>query len=154
MFISTLIHSSICLQPNDKNPEDHLIKKIANVVPILNGRDSAGQVIHLGPRRLRTTRYLLVLLAAKSEQMFRLEQGKEIDGSVYFSLYGLSQVADSFKQYGPHHQSIQYDRKIASRIYTMLSNNGLVALRKIDGVTYVTITEKGDDSCNKFSQQL
>ena len=27
----------------------------------------------------------------------------------------------------------------------MISNNGLVDIKKIDGETYVTITEKGDD---------
>lgn len=132
------------MQPNDKNPEDHMIKKIANVVPILNGRDSAGQVIHLGPRRLRTTRYLLVVFVAKSIQMFRLAHGKEIDNSIYFTLYGLGKVADSFKQIRPYLLAIHYDRtKVASRIYTMISNNGLVAMRKIDGATRVKMTERG-----------
>ncbi|MFZ0511024.1 MAG: hypothetical protein WAM14_05425 [Candidatus Nitrosopolaris sp.] len=32
----------------------------------------------------------------------------------------------------------------------MISNNGLVAIKKIDGDTYVTITDKGDD----VSEQL
>jgi hypothetical protein len=141
-------------RPSLSSPEDDLIKKIAKVVPILNGRDSAGQIIHLGPR-MRTTRYLLVLLVAKSRRMFRLGYGKEIDGSVYFSLYVLGQVAAMFKQFGPYHQPIHYDRtKVATRIYTMLSNNGLVAMRKIDGAICVTLTEKGDDTCNKFFQKL
>jgi hypothetical protein len=43
-----MVYSSISLQSNGKDPEDDLIKKIANVVPILNGKDSAGQVIYLG----------------------------------------------------------------------------------------------------------
>jgi hypothetical protein len=143
------------LQPIDKNPEDPLIKKIANVVQILNGRDSEGKVIHLGHQMTRIPRYLLVVFVAKSRQMFRLGHGKEIDGSIYFSLYGLGKVADSFKQFGPYHQPIQYDRtKVADRIYTMISNNGLVAMRKIDGDTYVKITEKGDDISNELLQEL
>jgi hypothetical protein len=79
MFISNLVHSSISLQPNYKDAEEDLIKKIAKVVPILNGRDSAGQVIHIGSQ-LKIPRYLLVLLAAESIQMFRLAHAKEIDG--------------------------------------------------------------------------
>jgi hypothetical protein len=143
------------LQSNDKDAEDDLIKMIANVVPVLNGRDSAGQVIHLGSQ-LKIPRYLLVLLAAESRQMFRLGFGKEIDGSIYFSLYGLSEVADSFKQYGPHHQPIQYDRtKVAARIYSMISNKkGLVAMRKIDGASCVKITEKGVKTSNEVLKEL
>jgi hypothetical protein len=97
MFISNLVYPSTSLQSNG-DPEDDLIKKIAKVVPILNGKDSAGEVIHLGPRMLRTPRYLLVLLVAKSSQVYRLAHGKEID---YFTLYGLGEVANSFKHLGP-----------------------------------------------------
>jgi hypothetical protein len=43
-----LVYPSISLQPNDNNPEDDLIKKIADVAPILNGRDSAEKPVHLG----------------------------------------------------------------------------------------------------------
>jgi len=32
--------------------------------------------------------------------------------------------------------------KIAIKVYNMISNNGLVEIKKIDGDTYVTITEK------------
>jgi hypothetical protein len=87
--------------------------------------------------------------------MFRLGYGKEIDSSIYFTLYGLGKIADSFKQIGPYLLPIHYDRtKVASRIYTMISNNGLVAMRKVDGDTYVKITEKGDEISNKLLQEL
>jgi hypothetical protein len=155
MFISNLVHSSISLQPNYKDAEEDLIKKIAKVVPILNGKDSAGEVIHLGPRMLRTPRYLLVLLAAKSTQMFRLAYGKETDSSSYFTVYGLGEIADSFKKRGPYHQPIHYDRtKVANRIYTMISNNGLVAMRKIDGDTRVKMTETGVKTSNEVLQEI
>jgi hypothetical protein len=135
------------LRPNDKNPEDPLIKEIANVVQILNGKDSAGKVIHLGPQLPKIPRYLLVLFVAKSRQMFRLGHGKEIDGSIYFSLYGLGKVANFLR--------LDFERtKVASRIYTMLSNNGIVAIRKIDGDTYITITEKGDDISSELLHEL
>ena len=36
----------------------------------------------------------------------------------------------------------------------MISNNGLVDIRKIDGDTYVTITKKGDDISEKLLREL
>jgi hypothetical protein len=81
--------------------------------------------------------------------------GREIDNSIYFTLYKLWQVADSFKQIKPYHLPIHYDRtKVAIRIYTMISNNGLVAIRKIEGDTYITVTEKGDDVSTQLLQAL
>jgi hypothetical protein len=146
MFISELVHSSITL------PD--MIKLVANVVPILNGRDSGGNAICLGPQRTKIHRYLLVVSLAKSSPMFSL-WGREIDNSIYFTLYKLWQVADSFKQIKPYHLPIHYDRtKVAIRIYTMISNNGLVAIRKIEGDTYITVTEKGDDFSTQLLQAL
>jgi len=56
---------------------------------------------------------------------------------------------------GPYHAAIQYDRtKVATRIYNMISNNGLVAIKKIGGETYITITEKGEDVTAKLLQEL
>jgi hypothetical protein len=51
--------------------------------------------------------------------------------------------------------SIQYDRtKVATRIYNMISNNGLIAIKKMGGDTYITITEKGEDVSTKLLQEL
>ena len=36
----------------------------------------------------------------------------------------------------------------------MISNNGLVDIKKIDGDTYVTITKKGDDISEKLLREL
>ena len=36
----------------------------------------------------------------------------------------------------------------------MISNNGLVDIKKIDGDTYVKITEKGDDVSEKLLREL
>jgi hypothetical protein len=131
-----------------------MIKLVANVVPILNGRDSGGNAICLGPQRTKIHRYLLVVFLAKSTPIFSLG-GKEIDKSTYFTLYKLWQVADSFKQVKPYHLPIHYDRtKVAIRIYTMISNDGLVDIRKINGETYITITEKGEDISTKLLQDL
>ena len=141
------------MQPFNQNPEG-LIRIVAHVVPILNGRDSEGHVIYLGPQRTKIHRYLLVIFLAKSTQMFRLS-GKEIDNSMYFTLYCLKEVANSFKDISPYHLPIHYDRtKVAIRIYNMISNNGLVAIRKIEGDTYITITEKGDDVSTKLLREL
>jgi predicted transcriptional regulator len=131
-----------------------MLKIVANVVPILNGRDKTGNVLYLGPQTTKIHRYLIVVFLAKATQMFRL-MGKEIDNSIYFTLYGLSKVAESFKLMGPYHAAIQYDRtKVATRIYNMISNNGLVAIKKIGGETYITITEKGEDVTTKLLQEL
>ena len=36
----------------------------------------------------------------------------------------------------------------------MISNNGLVDIKKIDGDTYITITKKGDDVSEKLLREL
>ena len=36
----------------------------------------------------------------------------------------------------------------------MISSNGLVDIKKIDGDTYITITEKGDDVSEKLLREL
>jgi hypothetical protein len=115
------------LQPNNQN-RDPIIKIVANIIPVLNGRDPAGNVVYLGPQTTKIHRYLILVFLAKATQMFR-SMGNEIDNSVYFTLYGLGKVAESFKQVGPYHLAINYDRtKVATRIYKMISNNGLVAI--------------------------
>jgi hypothetical protein len=58
-----------------------LIKGVAKVVPFLNGRNSNGNIVCLGPQRTKIHRYLLVLCVAKSEPIFRLS-GKEIDDKI------------------------------------------------------------------------
>jgi predicted transcriptional regulator len=131
-----------------------MLKIVANVIPVLNGRDPSGNVIYLGPQTTKIHRYLIVVFLAKATQMFRL-MGKEIDNSVYFTLYGLGKVAESFKGIGPYHVPIQYDRtKVATRICNMISNNGLVAIKKMGGETYITITDKGEDVSAKLLQEL
>ncbi|MGN6631090.1 MAG: hypothetical protein ACTHKP_02465 [Nitrososphaeraceae archaeon] len=117
------------MDPIDKNPEFwwHMIAK---VVPILNGRDPNGYAIHLGPHYTRIHRYLLIVFAAKTCPVFR-PTGKEMDNSVYYTLYSLSKIADSLKQFGPYHQPIHYDRtKVAGRVYTILHEKGLVIMKK------------------------
>jgi hypothetical protein len=47
MFISKLVHLTITVLSTNQNP-DPMIKLLATVVPILNGRDSEGNVICLG----------------------------------------------------------------------------------------------------------
>jgi hypothetical protein len=49
--------------------------------------------------------------------MFRLS-GKEIENSIYFTLYALKEIANSFKDISPYHLAINYDRtKVASKVY-------------------------------------
>src|SRR5215471_2430529 len=91
-YLGTL---SCTLQAFNHSPEG-LIRIFAHIVPILNGRDSEGHVIYLGPQRTKIHRYLLIIFLAKSAQIFRLS-GKEIDNSIYFTLYALKEIANSFK---------------------------------------------------------
>src|SRR5262249_32478577 len=76
--------------------------------------------------------YLLVVFLAKSTQMFRLS-GMEIDNSIYFTLYQLWNIVKSLKD------PITHVRTKAIKIYTMLSKDGLVDIKKIDGDTYVLL---------------
>jgi hypothetical protein len=94
-------------------------------------------VLHgLGPQRTKIHRYLLVIFLAKSAQMFRLS-GNEIDNSIYFTLYALKEIANSFKDISPYHLPIIYDRsKVATKVYNMISNDGLVDIKKIDGFNF------------------
>ena len=74
------LHSSMTLQFNNENPD----------VP-------------------RIIRYLLLVYIAKNSPMFR-SYGKEMDSSVYFTLYGLDKIAESLKNFGPYRQLSRYDR--------------------------------------------
>jgi hypothetical protein len=150
MFISKNVHLSIPLP-------DSIIKRIARVVPVLNGRDSDGKPKYLGSETTKIHRYLLVLWGAKSSPTLRLSAKgvKEIDNSFYFTLYMLWKIAKSFKDISPYHLPITYDRtKVAEKIYNMISNNGLVTIKKIDGGSYVTTTKKGDDESEKLLDGL
>jgi hypothetical protein len=132
------------MNPIDKNPEFwwHII---ANVVPILNGKDPSGNIIHLSPYWTRNHRYLLIAFAAKTCPVFR-SIGKEMDNLVYYTLHSLGKIADSIKQLGPYHQPIHYDRtKVAGRVYTILCKKGLVIMKIIDFNTYITITDEGEN---------
>jgi hypothetical protein len=95
-----------------------MLKIVANVIPVLNGRDPSGNIIYLGPQTTKIHRYLIVVFLAKATQMFRL-MGKEIDNSVYFALYGLGKVAESFKGIGPYHIPIQYEGRKLRPEFTM-----------------------------------
>lgn len=142
------------MQSFDFDPRDPLIKIVAKIIPLLNGKDLAGNVIYLGPKTTAIHRYLLIVYLAKTTQMFRL-LGKEIDNSVYFTTYRLKQIADSFKQVGPYHTPIRYDRtKVAARIYNMISSSGLVSITKSEGDTYVTITDKGEGVSTSLLPEL
>ncbi|MGB6531516.1 MAG: hypothetical protein WBF33_25705 [Candidatus Nitrosopolaris sp.] len=67
----------------------------------------------------------------------------------------MKEIANSFKDINPYHLPINYDRsKVAIKIFNMISNNGLVDIKKIDGDTYITITKKGDDVSEKLLREL
>jgi hypothetical protein len=149
MFISKMVHSSLTLPCP--------FQRIARVVPVLNGRDSEGKSKYLGPEATKIHRYLLILCAAKSESMYRLAAKgvKEIDNSFYFTMYKLWQIANSFKDAPPYHMPITYDRtKVAGKIYDIMSKNGLVTIKKIDGDSHVTTTKKGDDESEGLLKDL
>jgi hypothetical protein len=150
IFISKIVYLPIPLP-------DSIIKRIARVVPVLNGRDSDGKPKYLGPETTKIHRYLLVLWGAKSSSTLRLSAKgvKEIDNSFYFTRYMLWKIAKSFKDAPPYHLPITYDRtKVAEKIYNMISNNGLVTIKKIEGGSYVTTTKKGDDESEGLLEDL
>jgi hypothetical protein len=65
IFISKIVYLPIPLS-------DSIIKRIARVVPVLNGRDSHGIPKYLGSETTKIHRYLLVLWEAKSSSTLRL----------------------------------------------------------------------------------
>jgi hypothetical protein len=67
----------------------------------------------------------------------------------------MKEIANSFKDISPYQLPINYDRsKVAIKVYNMISSNGLVDIKKIDGDTYVTITKRGDDVSEKLLREL
>ncbi len=131
-----------------------MIILFSNIIPILNGRDSNNEIIYLGPQGTKIHRYLLLAYLAKSAATFQM-LGKEVDNSLYFTLYSLGNVANYFKKVKPFLTAIAYDRrKVGSRIYNMLTLRGYIDIRKINGDTYVTTTEKGDEICNRLLIEL
>lgn len=121
---------------------------VNGIVPILNGRDSGNNVAFLGPNTTKIHRYLIVLYTAKYLQTFNL-LGKQMDKSVYFTLYSLSKVAKAFNS------PIHYDRtKVAIRVYKKSEELGFVQIKKIQGETYITTTLEGDRICLKLLSEL
>jgi hypothetical protein len=89
-------------------------------------------------------RYLITLYTAKFVPSFSIN-GKDIDDSVYFTAYGLGNVAKSFRTH------ISYDRtKQAMKVYKEAEQKGLVQIKKINGETYITTTPRGDELCTKL----
>lgn len=125
-----------------------LLEMINGIVPILNGRDSYNKIAFLGPNTTKIHRYLIVLYTAKYLQTFKLI-GKQLNNSVYFTLYGLSKVAKAFNK------PIHYDRtKVAIRVYKKSEQLGFVQIKKIEGETYITTTKEGDEICLKILLDL
>lgn len=99
-------------------------------------------------------RSLLLLYFATNIPTFR-SCGIEIDGSVYFSLYGLVKVAESFTKSGPFRQATHDDNMIitSEKAYATMSEKGLVNLKRMGPTTYVTITLRGNDLSRKLVDQ-
>lgn len=125
-----------------------LLEMINGIVPILNGRDPYNNIAFLGPNTTKIHRYLIVLYTAKYLQTFNL-LGKQMDKSVYFTLYSLSKVARAFSS------PIHYDRtKVAIKVYKRSEELGFVQIKKLNGETYITTTLEGDKICLKILSDL
>lgn len=139
------------IQQGDGSP---LIYLFSNIVQILNGRDSNNQIIYFGPNGTQIHRYLLLVFIAKSVITFSI-LGKQVDGSLYFTIYSLGRVASYFRSVKPFYSPIDYGRrKVAQKMYEMLAGQGYVDVKKLHGDTYVTTTKKGDETCSKLLQEL
>ena len=120
-----------------------LLEIVTDIIPVLNGRDNSNNVAYLGPNRTKIHRYLVILYVAKFIPSFTL-WGKDFGNSTFFTLYSLSNVAKAFRN------PIHYDRtKVATNIYKRAEEKGFVEFKKVDGATYITTTEKGDEFCLK-----
>ena len=86
--------------------------------------------------------------------LFFSVNGKDIDDSVYFTAYGLGNVAKSFKTLY-RKTNINYDRtKVAMNIYRKAEEKGFVLIKKINGETYITTTPLGDEVCAQLITDL
>jgi hypothetical protein len=96
-------------------------------------------------------RYLLLLYFAKNIPALR-SCGMEIDGSIYFSLYGLGKIAELSTKSGLYRRIINDEdmTKIEDKIYNEMSEKGLVKIKRIGDTIYVTIKEKGEDLSRKL----
>jgi len=137
-----------------KQPDNPLLSLIAKTVPLLNGRDSDGNSIFLGPQGTKIPRYLLLVFLAKSTPTFKL-LGKRLGDSDYFTLYAIGKVAESFKSIKPWHIPVHYDRtKVAKRIYEMVAKDGYVDIKKVAGDMLITTTQRGDELCEGLLPDL
>lgn len=131
-----------------------LIYLFSNIIEILNGRDSNGQIVYFGPNGSQVHRYLLLAYLAKSAVTFRI-LGKQIENSLYFTNYSLNRIASYFKSVKPFYTPINYGRrKVAQRMYEILAGHKYVELKKIDGETYITTTSEGDEICHQLLREL
>jgi hypothetical protein len=131
-----------------------LIYLFSNIIEILNGRDSNGQIVYFGPNGSQVHRYLLLAFIAKSAVTFRI-LGKQIDNSLYFTNYSLNRIANYFKSVKPFYIPINYGRrKVAQKMYEILARHKYVDLKKINGETYITTTVEGDEICHQLLREL
>ena len=115
-----------------------IVEQIYEVAPLLNGLMGLTTKIH---------RYMITLYAAATVPFFYIN-GKEIENSVYFTLYGLSKIARILND-------IRYDRsRVALGVYKKAENMGLVEFKKDRGETYVKITSKGTNLYSKILVDL
>lgn len=111
---------------------------VAEIIPILNGRD-------LGATRTKIHRYLIILYLAKFVPAFT-EMGKDFGNSTFFTLYSLGNVAKAFKN-----QPLHYDRtKVAANVYKRAEEKGYIEIKKVGGETYITTTTEGDEMCRNY----
>jgi hypothetical protein len=148
MYLFNLINLST---GRDSEP---LISIISEIVPVLNGENSDGSMGYLGSQTTKIHRYLMIVFLAKNTQMFRL-LGRELDNSIYFTLYKLGRVAEAFKKKGAYGKAIKYDRtKVAMHVYKMIEKKGYVLIKKEQGETLISITKRGEEICASLIPEL
>lgn len=142
------------LGQGNQNP---LIPFFVNLVPILNGlKPNTEEEIFFGPKGTKIHRYLFIAFIAKSTTTFNTSHlAKEIENSTYFTIYGLGEVAAYFKRFKPFYTALHYDKtRVAIKIYEIMRKRGWVDIKRREGRTYITTTEKGDEICNKMLKEL
>jgi hypothetical protein len=96
-------------------------------------------------------------LRARIRLHIRVPLRKEVYDALYFKLKDLAHVSDYLREMEHHftiNLSIKYDTKVALKTYDMFANKGVVSIKKIDGDTYVTTTEKGGAVCYNLFHTL
>ena len=130
------------------NKDDNLLEIIKAIIPSLNGY---GPECY-GPNNMEKPRYLILLYVAGRIQPFKTFGLQLDDNNIYFHARSLEKVAKDPKFTTG---AFKYERSRAmEKHYLHYEREGLIIHTKRDHIVYVTLTKKGEESCESIIESL